>query len=74
MAEIRKLPPASPQVRTGPLRFGDDWPGIFIRGDEALALAQRLEMVLVTENQGLLSEVPVEEVITMLRSCRVEER
>jgi hypothetical protein len=51
MAEIRKLPSAEPQVRTGPVRFGEDWPGIFIRGDEALALAHRLELVLVTENR-----------------------
>ena len=30
------------RVETGPYRFDGDWPGYFIRGDEALALAKKL--------------------------------
>jgi hypothetical protein len=27
----------SPRVETGPVQFDDDWRGVFIRGDDALA-------------------------------------
>jgi hypothetical protein len=35
----RALPEQVPRVETGAVRFGDDWPGVFIRGDNALAYA-----------------------------------
>lgn len=34
------------RVETGPTQFGNDWPGLFIRGDDALALAMYLRDVL----------------------------
>jgi hypothetical protein len=43
---IRKLPAVESRVETGPIRFGDDWPGSFIRGDEAAWYASCLEAVL----------------------------
>lgn len=30
------------RVETGPIQFGDDWPGIFIRGDDALLYGKEL--------------------------------
>ena len=63
---IRDISAAEPQVRTGPLRFGDDWPGIFIRGDEALGMADRLNLGIELGNWK-----EVERVIDLLRSCRV---
>jgi hypothetical protein len=36
--EIRRLPAQDERVETGPVQFGDDWPGLFIRGDDCLAL------------------------------------
>jgi hypothetical protein len=36
---LRSLPHDGPRVETGPVQFGDDWPGLFVRGDDALALA-----------------------------------
>jgi hypothetical protein len=37
---ILHLPPpvGLPRVETGAVQFGDDWPGLFLRGDNALAL------------------------------------
>lgn len=35
MADIRNLPEVEQRVETGPVQFGDDWPGVFIRGDDA---------------------------------------
>lgn len=39
---IRKLPEQTERVETGPTQFGDDWPGIFVRGDNAFAYAMAL--------------------------------
>lgn len=36
-------PASLPRVETGPLQIDDDWPGYFIRGDDAFALALDLE-------------------------------
>lgn len=38
-SEIRKLPAQDERIETGPVQFGDDWPGVFIRGDNAFWLA-----------------------------------
>jgi hypothetical protein len=43
MASIKKVlllpaPQGLPRVETGAVQFGDDWPGLFLRGDNALAL------------------------------------
>lgn len=34
-AEIRCVPAQDERVETGVVRFGDDWPGVFLRGDDA---------------------------------------
>lgn len=35
---IQKLPAAASRVESGAVQFGDDWPGLFLRGDECLFL------------------------------------
>lgn len=40
MAEPAKRP------ETGPMQFGDDWPGVFIRGDNAFVYAHVLGAIL----------------------------
>jgi hypothetical protein len=32
------LPPDVVRVETGAVQFGDDWPGLFVRGDNAMGL------------------------------------
>ena len=56
---ITKLPATKNRVETGPLRFGNDWPGIFIRGDDALAVGHSLSLAL-----GKTSEL-----VELLLSC-----
>lgn len=34
------------RAETGQMQFGDDWPGVFIRGDNALYYAMQLETAL----------------------------
>lgn len=38
----RLLPPQQERVESGPIRFGDDRPGIFLRGEHACYLASNL--------------------------------
>lgn len=37
---IQKLPAptSAPRVESGAVQFGDDWPGLFLRGDHCIAL------------------------------------
>ena len=37
-----RIPDPGARVSTGPVQFGDDWPGVFIRGDEAAHMAAML--------------------------------
>ena len=46
MSNIRQLPAVTERVETGPIQFGDDWPGVFIRGDNASYFAFVLERYL----------------------------
>lgn len=34
---------SAPRVETGAVQFGGDWPGLFIRGDDAYMLARHIE-------------------------------
>ena len=42
----RQLPAVEPKVQTAAVSFGDDWPGVFFRGDHAYAYASILRCVL----------------------------
>lgn len=38
--------PVGGRVETGAVRFGPDWPGLFVRGDQAFALALDVERLM----------------------------
>lgn len=42
----RQLPAQSPPVETGPIRFGNDKTGVFIRADNALGFSMALRNLL----------------------------
>jgi hypothetical protein len=46
MDYMRELPDQRPRVETGPVKFGDDWPGLFIRGDQCIELREVLQGAL----------------------------
>jgi hypothetical protein len=46
MADIRKFAETDKRVETGPIQFGEDWPGIFIRGDNAFAFIMDIKAAL----------------------------
>jgi hypothetical protein len=55
---VRELPAPDDRVETGPVRFGGDWTGLFIRGDDCLDLAH-----------GLQRGEPVARIVALLRSA-----
>ena len=46
--KVREIPfsESDERVETGPIRFGDDWPGLFLRGDTCIYLKTALDKVL----------------------------
>ena len=70
MATIQKHPMSIPRVETGVVQFGDDWPGIFIRGDDALPYAMYLEQLIhAVEETNPLGAIPLRGLVDILRSC-----
>ena len=67
----RRAPPASGRPETGALKFGDDWPGLFIRGDTAMAYKGAIEQVLEVLEKG---GVPPMHQISLLRALRDDLR
>jgi len=66
---IRQLPVVEDRVETGTVRFGDDWAGVFIRGDTAYWFGLQLESYLKdTKEQEscLLSRMEAQNLVTLL--------
>lgn len=71
---MRKLPAAEPRVETGAIQFGEDWAGLFIRGDSAAAYSLYLEQAIGhARSAGMspLSLVTLEDLLSELRGTRV---
>jgi hypothetical protein len=51
--------PERQRVETGPVQFGDDdWPGMFVRGDDAFLLSVVIEdLVSRSEERGLVDQI-----------------
>jgi hypothetical protein len=70
------------RVETGRMEFSDDWPGVFIRGDDALSFALSLRTLLhEAEKRGSdlhANEVTalfrISELAALLESCRATAR
>lgn len=54
---VRQLPAQDPPVETGPIRFGNDTTGVFIRTDNALAFSIAVRSLL--QDPQLASVSPV---------------
>ena len=64
---IRCIPFSGERLETGPHQFGDDWAGVFIRGDRALSWARALELLVPEQDRGENSLIAG--MIRTLRSC-----
>jgi len=57
-------------METGAVRFGDDWPGIFIRGDSALGNASILR-TLVERVDYKPAKIFLTELAELFESCQI---
>lgn len=70
MSELTKIPHDGPRVESGPIQFGDDWPGIFLRGDNAMAYATYLRMALAAmPDSDALNKVLLTGLAKKLEGC-----
>lgn len=58
------------RVETGPVRFGDDWAGLFIRGDNAMHLSVLLGIAAEKMSDDPIHALQIESFAKLLRSCR----
>lgn len=70
MDNVRELPGQDARVETGVVQFGDDWPGIFIRGDNAFAYARHLR-ALIDNPEDVFGIAAAAGLATLLESCIV---
>ena len=61
---VRILPSQNKRVETGKTQFGDDWPGVFIRGDNAARYSFEIYVLLNDIERG---KIPSEIQISALR-------
>jgi hypothetical protein len=56
------------------MQFGDDWPGVFIRGDNAMffAGAVRAALAVLPENDRAIDVASLRRLGAALQSCLVE--
>lgn len=64
------------RVETGPLQINSDWPGVFIRGDNALNYSMQLSRVLdqlddSTQAIDKLAIYSVKSLVDTLRGCAI---
>lgn len=64
----RILPEQAERVETGPIVFGDDWPGLFLRGDHCFGYAMQLRELLSNPGNVPLAKRFVESLIRRLES------
>jgi len=70
--EIKKFEQQKERIETGPVQFGNDWPGIFIRGDHAGYLAFTLSKQLEKEDfmkNNVIERIQIECLRDLLSSC-----
>lgn len=66
----KAVPRPFTRAETGPMQFGSDAPGLFIRGDATAHLAEALEVVLRTPGVDIVAGAVVSGLCDELRGCR----
>lgn len=73
LAHVRRFPAEAERVETGPVMFGDDWPGVFIRGDNARYFSVQLrylrrELATAEDAAGVIARHVMDGLIDTLDS------
>jgi len=61
----RNFPEQEERVETGAVQFGDDWPGLFIRGDDAYEIALAIKAI-EEGNLDLLKRMPLSNIKNLI--------
>ena len=57
------------RIETGPIKFGEDWTGVFIRGDNAITMAADLEILDSMLGPNNFYRDKLKYIIDVLTSC-----
>lgn len=70
--EIQNIeyPNKNNRIETGVLQIGNDWPGVFIRGDNAIYYAYLLRSFIDNPEDGF-NKAMCEQIIELLSSCDI---
>jgi hypothetical protein len=74
---VRQLPEQSPPVETGPIRFGNDKTGVFIRADNALGFSMALRSILDSPLASIWVgqwKTQMENLLLLLESSRADQK
>ena len=69
---MRKLKAQTERVETGVVQFGEDWPGVFIRGDTAFLYGGALKKQLQGATLNL-STLALWELLQLLEGSKVQD-
>lgn len=69
LGETQRIPYEGRRVDTGPVQFGDDWPGVFIRGDEVSGILRVIQNLHTMRPE--IRAVAVQDIADLLTSCVV---
>lgn len=58
------------RAETGPIRFGDDWAGVFIRGDNAFHYALLLSQAIASIDEDPFLKLQLASLQKVLSSCQ----
>lgn len=65
--EVRKLEKQDPRVETGSVQFGDDWTGLFIRGDNCFYYADNLNWLLANTQMPPFKREALDSLLKLLK-------
>ena len=64
--KLRKIPHDGKRIETGPTQIGDDWPGVFIRGDDAFGMLMSLDSPIQFQKENASTRLR-----DLLDSCHI---
>lgn len=73
LIHVRRFAAEQDRVESGPIMFGDDWPGLFLRGDDCHLYASSLrELLLDRPDVGLITKRVLEGLLDALESSNCQ--
>ncbi len=64
------MPEGMTRLETGPMQFGDDWPGVFIRGDNAAHYAIAIDTLLFHDKADPMATATLSWLGALLKSSK----